>query len=53
MNMKKMMIGGLTAVASVAVMRTMQNNGTKRKVKKAVNKAFNTVSDSVQGMSMK
>jgi len=53
MKMKNMMIGGITAVAGVAVMKTMQNNGTKRKVKKAVNKAFNTVTDSVQGMSMK
>ncbi|WP_193708239.1 hypothetical protein [Alkalibaculum sporogenes] len=53
MNTRNMMIGGLTAIAGVAVMRTMQNNGTKRKVKKAVNKAFNTVTDSVQNMNMK
>lgn len=53
MKMRNMMIGGLTAVAGVAMMKSMQNNGTKRKVKKAVNKAFNTVSDSVQGMTMK
>lgn len=49
MNMRNVMIGGITAVAGAAMMKTMQNKNTKRKVKKAVNKAFNTVTDSVQG----
>lgn len=48
-----MMISSLTAIAGVAMMRTMQNRGAKRKVKKVVNKAFNTVSDRVQDMGIK
>lgn len=47
------MISTMTAVAGAVIVKSMQNNKTRRKLKKAVNKAFDTVTDSVQSMNMK
>lgn len=51
MKVKNMIIGGLGAAAGISVMRTMQNKGTQRKVKKVVNNAFNAVSNKVDDIS--
>lgn len=51
MKIKNMIIGGLGAAAGVTVMKTMQNKGTQRKIKKAVNNAFSAVSDKVDNIS--
>ena len=50
MNNKNILIGVTTAVAGAAVIKSIRGNSNKRKVKKAVNRAFNTVSDTVQSM---
>ena len=47
------MISTMTAVAGAVIVKSMQNNKTRRKVKKAVNRAFDTVTDSVQNMNMR
>ncbi|MFZ7130937.1 MAG: hypothetical protein ACOWWR_01090 [Eubacteriales bacterium] len=51
MKLRNLIIGGLGAAAGITAMKTMQNKGTQRKVKKAVNNAFNAVSDKVDNIS--
>ena len=51
MNKKNMVITGLGAIAGITMMKTMQNKGTQKKVKKVVNDAFHSMTDKVDDIS--